>query len=96
MYWLVETEEQINYLISRQFRDAFIEVIPLSDNVHPANNDVSLVYFKPFVEPKGFMLCITHSECLGVSKTLVNELLTQTKSLWTRDKKSTLFYFQIQ
>ncbi len=96
MYWLVETEEQIKYLISRQFRDAFIEVIPLSDNVHPANNDVSLVYFKPFVEPKGFMLCITHSECLGVSKTLVNELLTQTKSLWTRDKKSTLFYFQIQ
>ena len=96
MYWLVETEEQINYLISRQFRDAFIEVIPLSDNVHPANNDISLVYFKPFVEPKGFMLCITHSECLGVSKTLVNELLTQTKSLWTRDKKSTLFYFQIQ
>jgi hypothetical protein len=96
MYWLVETEEQINYLISRQFRDAFVEVIPLSDNVHPANNDVSLVYFKPFVEPKGFMLCITHSECLGVSKTLVNELLTQTKSLWTRDKKSTLFYFQIQ
>ena len=96
MYWLVETEEQINYLISRQYRDAFIEVIPLSDNVHPANNDISLVYFKPFVEPKGFMLCVTHSECLGVSKTLVNQLLTQTNTLWTRDKKSTLFYFQIQ
>ena len=96
MYWLVETEEQIKYLISRQSRDAIIEVISLNDNIHPANNDVSLVYFKPFVEPKGFMLCITHSECLGVSKTLVNELLTQTNSLWTRDKKSTLFYFQIQ
>ena len=96
MYWLVETEEQINYLISRQFRDAFVEVIPLSDNIHPANNDVSLVYFKPFIEPKGFMLCVTHSECLGVSKTQVNQLLTQTNTLWTRDKKSTLFYFQIQ
>jgi|TARA_R110001592_G_scaffold5631_4_gene30999 hypothetical protein len=96
MYWLVETEEQINYLISRQFKDAFVEVIPLSDNIHPANNDVSLVYFKPFIEPKGFMLCVTHSECLGVSKTQVNQLLTQTNTLWTRDKKSTLFYFQIQ
>ena len=96
MYWLVETEEQINYLISRQFKDAFVEVIPLSDNIHPANNDVSLVYFKPFIEPKGFMLCVTHSECLGVSKTQVTQLLTQTNTLWTRDKKSTLFYFQIQ
>ena len=96
MYWLIETEEQINYLINRQYKEAFIEIIPFHNNVHPALNDVSLVYFKPFIETKGFMLCITHSECLGVSKTLVNELLTQVDKLWVRDKKSALFYFQIK
>ena len=96
MYWLVETEEQIEYLINRQYRDAFIEIIPFHKDVHPALNDVSLVYFKPSIEHKGFMLCITHSECLGVSKTRVNELLTQIDTLWVRDKKSALFYFQIK
>ena len=96
MYWLIETEEQINYLINRQYREAFIEIIPFHNNVHPALNDISLVYFKPYSEQKGFMLCVTHSECLGVSKTLVNELLTQINTLWVRDKKSALFYFQIK
>ena len=96
MYWLIETEEQINYLINRQYKEAFIEIIPFHKDVHPALNDVSLVYFKPSIENKGFMLCITHSECLGVSKTLVDELLTQVDKLWVRDKKSALFYFQIK
>ena len=96
MYWLIETEEQIDYLISRQYREAFIEIIPFNNNIHPALNEVSLVYFKPFTETKGFMLCITHSECLGVSKTRVDDLLTHINTLWVRDKKAALFYFQIK
>jgi hypothetical protein len=96
MYWLVETEEQISYLINRGYKEAFIEVIPFNDNIHPALNDISLVYFKPSIERKGFMLCIDHSETLSIEKTRVNELLQGIDRLWVRDKKSTLFYFQIQ
>jgi len=96
MYWLVETEEQINYLINRGFKEAFIEIIPLHKDVHPSLNDVSLVYFKPSIERKGFMLCIDHSETLSVNKTRVNELLQGIERVWVRDKKNALYYFQIK
>jgi hypothetical protein len=29
MYWLVETEEQISYLINRGYKEAYIEIIPV-------------------------------------------------------------------
>jgi len=96
MYWLVETEEQISYLINRGFSEAYMEVIPVSHTKHPAINDVSLVYYRPTNDTKGYMICVDHSEGLSVSKTRVNELLEQTKKLWTLDKKDTLFYFPLK
>jgi len=96
MYWLIETDKQIEYLTARRYKEAFIEIIPFHNNVHPAINEVSLVYFKPSIEQKGFMLCIDHSETFNVSKTQVNALLQSIDRLWVRDKKSALFYFQIK
>jgi len=43
MYWLVEEDSQIEVLINSGFKEAFIEVIPYSDYVHPTLNCVSLV-----------------------------------------------------
>jgi hypothetical protein len=96
MFWLVETQEQIEYLKQSNTQEAFIEIIPYHDKIHPALNDVSLVYFRPSNDTKGYMLCIDHSETLSVNKTLINELLTEIKVLWVRDKKNALYYFQIK
>lgn len=96
MYWLIETDKQIEYLTARAYKEAFIEIVPLHKDVHPSLNDVSLVYFKPFIERKGFMLCIDHSETFSVSKTQVNALLQSVDRLWVRDKKNALYYFQIK
>ena len=96
MFWLIETQQQVEHLINKNYKEAFVEIIPHHDKVHPALNNVSLVYFRPSNESKGFMLCIDHSETLNVSKTLVNELLTSIECLWVRDKKNALYYFQIK
>jgi hypothetical protein len=96
MFWLIETQHQVEHLINKKYKEAFVEIIPHHDKVHPALNNISLVYFRPSNESKGFMLCIDHSETLNVSKTLVNELLTSIECLWVRDKKNALYYFQIK
>ena len=96
MFWLIETQEQIQHLIESNSQEAFIEIIPYHDKIHPALNDVSLVYYRPSNDTKGYMLCIDHSETLSVNKTLVNELLTGINALWVRDKKNALYYFQIK
>jgi len=96
MFWLIETQHQVEHLINKKYKEAFVEIIPHHDKIHPALNNVSLVYFRPSNESKGFMLCLDHSETLNVSKTLINELLTSIECLWVRDKKNALYYFQIK
>jgi hypothetical protein len=96
MFWLIETQDQIEYLINKKYKEAFIEVISFNDKIHPAINGVSLVYFRPSIEQKGFMLCNAHSEAMGLSKTLIDTLLNNIEKLWVRDKKQTLYYFQIK
>jgi len=93
MYWLVETEEQLNTLINSDYKNAFIEVIPYNDTIHPVLNHVSLVYIRPIEASKGFMVCVTHSESLNALNTCVDELLNKFNTLYCRDKKEVLHYF---
>jgi hypothetical protein len=96
MFWLIETQDQIEYLINKKYKEAFIEIIPYHDKVHPAINGVSLVYFRPSIEHKGFILSADHGEAMSMSKTLIHQLLSEVETLWVRDKKTALYYFQIK
>lgn len=93
MYWLVEDESQLNVLINSSYKKAFIEIIPFSNVIHPAQTHVSLVYIRPLEATKGFMVCITHSESLNALNTDVDKLLEKFKILYCRDKKEILHYF---
>ena len=96
MYWLVENEEQLNVLLNSSYKEAFIEVIPYSDNIHPAINPVSLVYIRPLKASKGFMICSEHSESLNVLNTRICGLIDKFDKLYCRDKKEILHYFPIK
>jgi hypothetical protein len=96
MYWLVENEEQLNVLINSGYKEAFIEVIPYNDTIHPVQNHVSLVYIRPIKASKGFMICITHSEALNALNTRIIDLLNKFDKIYCRDKKETLHYFPIK
>jgi hypothetical protein len=51
------------------------------------------MYIRPLKATKGFMVCITHSECLNVLNTRINELIDKFEVLYCRDKKEILHYF---
>ena len=93
MYWLVEDESQLNVLINSSYKKAFIEVIPFSNVIHPAQTHVSLVYIRPLEATKGFMVCIAHSESLNVLNTGIDKLIEKFEVLYCRDKKEMLHYF---
>lgn len=93
MYWLVEEDKQLEVLLNSGYKEAFIEVIPYSNNVHPVENLVSLVYIRPINASKGYMLCVSHSETLNVLKTRVDELVNKFDILFCRDKKEILHYY---
>ena len=96
MFWLIETEEQLDYLKQKPIQEAFVEIIPYHDNVHPAINGLSLVYIRPFNDTKGYMLCVDHSEGFSLNKTVIDGILQDIERIWVRDKKSALYYFPIK
>ena len=96
MYWLIEDLEQLKVFYNSGYKEAFIEVIPFNDKVHPTQNDVSLVYIRPLLASKGFMLCVNHSETLNGVNTHIDTVLKKFKKLYCRDKKELLHYFSFK
>jgi hypothetical protein len=94
MFWLIENEEQLDYL--RNTREVFLEIIPYHDNIHPALNDVCLIYIRPFNDNKGYIVSIDHSEAFSVNKTFIDAILQSMDRVWVRDKKTALYYFPIK
>jgi hypothetical protein len=93
MYWLIEDKERINILTTIKLREAYVEVIPFSNTVHPCENKVSSVYIKPVDGSKGYMVTIEHSEAFHVQFEQVQELLDSIEKIYVIDKKEFLHYF---
>ena len=96
MYWLVETDTQFDILSNSGFKEAFIEVIPYSFDIHPALNAVSLVYIRALNASKGYLICLDHNESFSVSKTKVDKWLGDMEVLYCRNKKEILHYFPLK
>jgi len=96
MFWIIETNEQLECLKNFSIDEAFVEIIPYHDNVHPGLNGLSLVYIRLFNDTKGYMLCVDHSDTFSVNKTVIDSLLRNISKVWVRDKKTVLYYFQIK
>jgi hypothetical protein len=96
MYWLVEDIEQLTSFYNLGYKEAFIEVIPSNDRIHPIQNTVSLVYIRPLLATKGFMLGVSHSETLNEISQHITAILQKFDVLYCRDKKEILHYFPIK
>ena len=93
MFWLIETDKQLDYLKNRGFDKAFVEIIPYNFQEHPRINNICAIYIRPLDETKGFIVPITHSETLSVSIDNVLGVLNEINSIYVRDKKESLHYF---
>ena len=96
MFWLVETNDQLNVIKSSSYKDAFIEVIPYSYNTHSSQNDICAVYIRPLDATKGFMLPISHSETLLLNIDKVKQVINKFDTVYVRDRKEFLNYYQIK
>lgn len=96
MFWLVESKDQFDKFYNSSYKEAFVEVIPYSNAVHPCQNDVCCVYIRPLNSTKGYMLPISHSETLKLNIDEVESLLEKYEKIYVRDKKEFLHYFQLK
>lgn len=93
MFYIVESDQQIDQLTSYREQGAYVEVISSNDSYHPILTYTVAVYIRPLKEVEGFIIPINHTEGLNVSKERVYELLKQFTTLYTYDKKDLLYHF---
>lgn len=95
MYWLVESDFQLSWLRGSGYKKAFVEVIGIDHNLHPAENNPCVIYIRPLEATKGYMMPINHTEGFNVSKKSVVEILQKFEVLFTTDKKRIWHYFYL-
>jgi hypothetical protein len=96
MFYIIETPEQLNEFFEIGYDKVFIEPILYNDHVHPALNHISLLYIKPLVNDKGYILCLNHNEALKLNKTPITNLLASFKEIYVRDRKSFIYVFPLK
>jgi hypothetical protein len=95
MYWLIENQNQLEELYSSDLEEAFIEIIPYSNEIHPVENQICAVYIRPLNSTKGYIASVSHSETLSLNIREVKRLICKFKRIYVKDKKEFLHYFAL-
>jgi hypothetical protein len=93
MYWLIESQDQLEELYNSGFEEAFVEIIPYSNKIHPVENGICAIYIRPLNSTKGYIASIDHSETLSLNIDEVKRVIDKFKRVYVRDKKEFLHYF---
>jgi hypothetical protein len=93
MFYIIETDEQIQLVKNLGRKGGYVEVISSNDNYHPLLTHTVAVYIRPLDHPEGYIIPISHDEGLNVSKDRVYDILKQYATLYTLDKKELMYHF---
>ena len=92
MFWLVENNKQLEVFKNYCEGDAFIEIIPYNNNIHPTQNKICAFYIRPLQSTKGYVIPISHSETLNINLDVVKHVINGLNNVYVRDKKEFLHY----
>ncbi len=97
MFWLIENKGQFEAFKNRNVKEAFVEIIPYSPFIHPAENSICCIYIRPIQDHKGYLFPIYHTE---VEEKLFEDkvflLIKNLEKIYCRDKKEFLHYFPLK
>lgn len=93
MFYIVESDQQLEILKSYSEEGGYIKVISSNDNYHPILTKTIAVYLRPLNQEEGYIIPINHDEGLNVDKDRVYDILKQYRILYTLDKKELLYHF---
>jgi hypothetical protein len=96
MYWLIEDIKHIETICQIKHSEVYVDVIPCSHNLHPVENSVCAIYFKPLKDTKGYIIAINHSETINFELEEIERVLNSFGKIYVRDRKEFLHYFPIK
>lgn len=93
MFYIIETDEQIQLLKNLGRKGGYVEVISSNDNYHPLLTTTIAVYLRPLDHHEGYIIPISHDEGLNLSKNCVYDILKEYTTLYAFDKKQLMYHF---
>ena len=96
MFWLIETDSQLQTFKDLGHTKVFVEPISLNDNIHPAENEVCALYIRGIDDSKGYLINLSHSEATNCSFREVFEMLKEFEEIFVVDKKSFMHFFLLK
>lgn len=93
MFYIVESQGQIDLLKDLGKKGGYVEVISSNDNYHPLLTTTVAVYLRPLNYSEGYIIPISHDEGLNLSKNCVSDILKAYTTLYTFDKKELMYHF---
>ena len=68
MFYIVETEIQLDKLEKLGRLGGYVDIISSNNNMHPKLSSTVAVYLRPINSKHGFILPIDHDECINHTK----------------------------
>ena len=96
MFWLVESQEQLNDFKKILGKEVFLEIIPYNPFIHLAQNSICAIYIRPLKDYKGYLLPIYHTESSVLFEDDVFLLIKSLEKIYVKDKKEFLHYFPLK
>tara|TARA_R110000803_G_scaffold210833_1_gene284116 strand:- start:3894 stop:5222 length:1329 start_codon:yes stop_codon:yes gene_type:complete len=96
MFYIIESEDQLERVRSSCNTPTYVDVIPTNDNYHPKLSNTVAIYLKPLNKKEGYLIPISHYDGLNVEKERIYAILNEIDILYTLDKKKLLYHFNLQ
>lgn len=95
MFYIVESDKQLQRLESYKDTPSFIEAVPSNFYFHPKLTTTVAVYIRPLTSDRGYIIPIDHEEGLNVDKERLYGILKQFTTLYTVNRKELLYHFNL-
>ena len=95
MFYIVESDSQIEGLKGFSEKGAYIEIITSNDNYHPILTDIVAIYLRPLEASEGYIIPIHHDEGLNIDIQRVSPILKSFNILYTFNRKDLLYHFNL-
>jgi len=96
MFYIVEENSKLTNLERLSKEGVYVDVISSNDLYHPKLTSTVAIYIRPLLSQKGYIIPINHDEGINIDKDRIYEILLNVDKLYTLNKKTLLYHFNLQ
>ena len=96
MFYILESKDQIDRLESQTNSPLYVDVVSTNFYYHSKLTSTVGVYVRVVGDKQGYFVPISHEDGLNVDKERIYNILNKAQTLYTLNKKTLLYYFNVQ